>query len=163
MNTLKILFLGLLFTSISAFSQQNYYNNSARRFGGVDRQIGRDYSAPKKPTPEEIEKDRNDRIEKFVTKLKTELTLDELQVIVIRNELIANSKNIEIVMKKEDAPEDKSTEVKALMDKTEIAIKSYLNKGQKEKYDILMEQLKTNQKEKKSKKKDEEKEKPTEE
>lgn len=160
MKTFKILAYCLLLSSTSAFSQ--YYNNYDNRFG-VDRSIGRSYSKPKEATPEEIEKDRSERVEKFLTTLKEELKLDDLQVVVIRNELAANSKNIEIVMKKENVVEEKSKEIKAMMDKTEVVIKSYLNKVQKEKYVVLMEQLKTNQKEKKSKKKDKDQKKATEE
>lgn len=161
MKTFKIFIFCLLLSSFSAFSQ--YYNdyNGGSRYGGVDRSIGRNYSSPKEPTAAEIEKDRTERVEKFVITLKEQLKLDDLQIVVIRNELTSNSKNIEIVMKKEGVADEKAKEIKALMDKTEVVIKSYLNTTQKEKYEVLMEELKTNKKIKKNKKKDTEKENTT--
>ncbi|UPT71395.1 MAG: hypothetical protein M0D53_03095 [Flavobacterium sp. JAD_PAG50586_2] len=160
MKTLKIFVFCLLLPSTSAFCQ--YYNNGNRN--GLDRRMtGSNQSTPKEPTAAEIEQNRAKRVEIFVAKLKEDLKLDDLQVVVITNEMMANSKNIEIVMKKEDVPEEKSKEIKALMEKTEVVIKSYLNKAQKEKYEVLIEELKTNKKQKKSKKKDKEKETTTEE
>lgn len=124
MYTLKLFFFGLLLTSFGGFSQ-NYY--------GMNRDLI-DNSTPKKQSTEEINKERNEYVDKYMAKLKTALNLDELQQIAIKNEIISNSKNIDIVMKKEDLGEDKEKEVKALMDKTEVIINSYLNKEQKEKY-----------------------------
>lgn len=164
MNSFKILVFCLLLSSINGFAQ--YYNdyNGYGRFGGAayDRNLGRNYTPAKEPTAEEIEKARSERVERTVAKLKEDLTLDDLQVVIIRNELLSNGKNVEIVMKKENNQEEKSKEVRALMDKTEVLIKSYLNKTQKEKYDLMVEEMKTNKKEKKDKKKDKEKEKATE-
>ena len=91
-------------------------------------------------------------MDKIIAKLKTELTLDELQVIAIRNEITSNSKNIDIVIKKETSEEEKGKEVKALMEKTEVVINSYLNKDQKEKYKAFIEESKSGKKDKKSKK-----------
>lgn len=149
MYTLKLFFFGLLLSSISGFSQ-NYY--------GMNRDLI-DNSTPKKQTTEEINKERSEYVDKYMVKLKTELNLDELQIIAIKNEIISNSKNIDIVMKKEDLGEDKQKEVKALMDKTEVIINSYLNKEQKEKY--LLFKAKKNDKKKDKKSKNENK--PTEE
>lgn len=156
MKAIKIVVCCLLLSTTTAFSQ--YYNDyNSNRLGGPRDSSGRTYSAPKEPTPAEIEKARTERVEKIVNTLKEELKLDDLQVVIIRNELTTNAKNMEIVMKKEDPEVDKSKELKALMDKTDVVIKSYLNKEQKEKYDILIEQLKTNTKPKKDKKKGKEK------
>lgn len=141
MKTIKSL-LFLLLASYGA-SSQNYY--------GVNRDLI-DNSTPKKPTTEEINKDRNEFIDSYLVKLKAAVNLDELQAIAIKNEIVTNSKNIDIVMKKEDSNEVKEKEVKALMDKTEVVINSYLNKEQKEKYLIFKTYKKENRKEKKSKK-----------
>lgn len=122
---------------------QSYY--------GVNRDLI-DNSAPKKPTTEEIDKDRNEFVDKYLIKLKAALNLDELQAIAIKNEILSNSKNIDIVMKKEDSNEAREKEVKALMDKTEVVINSYLNKEQKEKYLIFKTNKKEKKKDKKSKK-----------
>jgi len=144
MKTFKIFILNLLLSATGSFAQ-NYY--------GVNRDL-RDNRTPKPPTPEEIEKARVEYVDKYLVKLKDAVNLDELQVIAIKNELISNSKNIDIVMKKEDVQEEKSKEVKALMDKTEVVINSYLNKEQKEKYQIFRANMKTKKKEKKGKKED---------
>lgn len=159
MKNFEILFFALLLGSTTAsFAQYGNYN-SVTRYGGVDRDLAGDNNhAQAAPSAEEIEKNRNERIGKFIEKMKEGLTLDELQVIAIRNELVKNEKSIEIIIKKEDIPqEEKTEEIKAITGKTEIIIKSYLNKGQKEKYDVFMEEMKTNKKDKKSKKKEKEK------
>ena len=151
MNTFKMAIFGLLLTSATAFSQYNdYYNYN--RFGGVNREVGRDYSTPSKPTPAETEKAKAEQIDKIIAHLKVELTLDELQVIAIKNEITSSVKNIDIVAKKETSPEDKSKEIKALTDRTEVVINSYLNKDQKEIYKALIEESKSGKKGKKDKK-----------
>ena len=144
MNFIKRLFFGLLLTSVSVFSQSNY---------GSNRNL-RSEPTPNKPTAQEIQEQRNEHIDKYIAKLKAELNLDALQEIAIKNEILSNTKNVDIVMKKEDSPEAKSTEVKALIDKTEVIINSYLNKEQKEKYLIFKENSKSKKKDKKGKKED---------
>lgn len=151
MNTIKIVFFGMLLTSATAFSQYNdYYNYN--RFGGVNRDVGRDYSSPSKPSPEDIEKNKAKQIDNIVTNLKAELTLDELQTIAIKNEITTSVKNIDIVSKKETSEEEKSKEIKALTDRTQVIINSYLNTTQKEKYKTLIEESKSSIKNKKGKK-----------
>ena len=148
MNTYKIFFFGLLFSACGAFSQNfNRQNNN-----GLNRDVGRDYPSQTKPSQQDIEKSRAEQLDKIIAKLKTVLTLDELQVIAIRNEITSNSKNIDIVIKKETSEEEKGKEVKALMEKTEVVINSYLNKDQKEKYKAFIEESKSGKKDKKSKK-----------
>ena len=142
MKVFRIFVFSLLLTSMSSLAQ-NYY--------GVNRDL-RDNRTPKPPTPEEIEKDRVQYVDKYMVKLKTELTLDELQVIAIKNEILSNSKNIDIIMKKEDSQEVKSKEIKAMMDKTDVVINSYLNKEQKEKYKLFRANVKSKKKDKKNKK-----------
>lgn len=149
MNTFKIAFFVFLLTSASAFSQYNNYN---RYGGGANRNFNRDYSSPKAPTTEEIERAKANQIDQIMIKLKSSLTLDDLQFIAIKNEITSNSKNIDIVMKKEDSEEDKSKEIKALRDRTDLVINSYLNKAQKEKYIALKEESKNGKKNKEDKK-----------
>ncbi len=141
MNAFRILIFSLLFTSIGAFAQ-GY---------GVNRDLP-DNRTPKAPTAEEINKARNEYVDKYMVKLKSAVNLDELQSIAIRNEILSNSKNIDIVMKKEDSQEAKTTQVKALMEKTEVVINSYLSKEQKEKYQLFRANLKNKKKDKKGKK-----------
>ena len=163
MNTFKTLLFGLLIFSLNSFSQGNF-NNQRNNNSGINRDITNS-NTPSKPSAEDIEKNRSVQIEKFILQLKQELTLDELQVIAIKNEVTSNSKNIDIVMKKEISQEDKNTEVKALMEKTEVRINSYLNKNQKEKFLLFKENSKNKKKDKKEKKdkKDKKADKPIEE
>ncbi len=153
MNTFKIAFFGLLLSSATAFAQYNDYYNS-NRYGAGNRHVGRDYSAQTKPTPADTEKVKAEQVNKIIAYLKTELTLDELQAIAIKNEIASSIKNIDIVLKKESSDEEKSKEIKALTDRTEVVINSYLNATQKEKYKALTEADKSGKKDKKSKKKD---------
>jgi hypothetical protein len=111
---------------------------------------------PEKATPAEIEKIRNERVDKIMTRLQSELTLDELQFIAIKNDITSSTKNIEIVMKSENSDEDKSNEMKAIQEKTEKSILSYLNASQKEKYQKMKEDRAVGKNEKKKKRKDKE-------
>lgn len=147
MKKLNTIFFILLLCSLTATAQYGNNNNSMRS----NRMP---MAAPKKPSAEEVAKNKEEQIDKFIAKLKKDLTLDELQTIVIKNEIVANSRNIAIVTKRETSDEDKSAEIKAMMDKTEIIINSYLNKEQKEKYIALKTGNKSKTKDKKTKKED---------
>ncbi len=153
MNTFKIVLFGLLLTSVTAFSQYNDYNNH-NGLGGANRQGARDYTNPTKPTAADTEKAKAGQVDKITAYLKTELNLDELQTIAVKNEITSNVKNIDIVAKKETSDEEKSKEIKALKERTQVIINSYLNKEQKEKYKVLLEESKTPKKDRKAKKKD---------
>ncbi|MCF6128104.1 hypothetical protein L1S35_00330 [Flavobacterium sp. AS60] len=152
MNTFKMALFGLLLTSVTAFSQYNdYYNYN--RLGRNNRDIARDYSnTSSQPSAEQIEKAKTKKIDEIMANLKTELALDELQAIAIRNEIASSIKNIDIVSKKESSQEEKSKEIKALTDRTEATINSYLNPAQKEKYKALISESKSSKKDKKDKK-----------
>lgn len=149
MKNFKILFYGLLIASVNAFSQ-NYNRNGY----GVNHDLGRGYSKPSTPDAAEINEYKSKQLDKFMEMLKKELSLDDLQVIAIRNEVSMNNKNVEILLKKETSEEEKSKEVKAMMDRTEVIVNSYLNPQQKEKYKVLEERMKAGKKIKKSKKED---------
>lgn len=151
MNIFKIAFFCLLLTSASVFSQSNdYYNN---RYGrDNNRDLGQNHSTPTKPSSEEIEKAKAKQVDKIIANLKVELTLDELQAIAIKNEIASSIKNIDIVIKKEITDEEKSKEIKALTDRTEITINSFLNAAQKEKYKALIAENNSGKKDKKNKK-----------
>lgn len=102
-------------------------------------------------SPEEIEKERAENIEKSVEALKTELKLDELQIIVIRKEIETSTKKIFAVVKNEElSQEDKAKEIEAISEKTDTTINTFLNAEQKEKYKKFIE----NRKEKLDKLKD---------
>lgn len=146
MKTLKTLLFSLLILSSAAFAQ-NFNQNGY----GVNQDLGRN-SSPSKPSQQEIDENNSKQLDKFMEQLKKELSLDELQTIAIRNEVITNRKNVEILMKKESSEEEKSKQIKAMMDRTDVTINSYLNKDQKEKYKILTEKMKSGKKIKKGKK-----------
>ena len=154
MKTFKIFFFSLFLITISASAQYNNgYNNG---YGGM-RNNGIP-SSPSKPNPENIEKERTERIEKIVSKLKEDLSLDELQVIAIRNEVAKSNKSIEILMKSEISNEDKTAEYKAIQENVDKNITSYLNPIQKEKFQKLKEDSITKKGDKKRKKDKENKE-----
>lgn len=149
MKTIKLLFFGALLFSITASAQYNNgYNNG---YGNMRNNSSP--STPSKLSPEAIEKDRLERIEKIVAKFKEELSLDELQVIAIRNEVIKSNKSIEILMKSDIPQEDKSAEFNAIQEKADKNIISYLNDAQKE----LFQKMKEDSISKKGKKKNKEK------
>ena len=157
MKTLKILFICLFLSNLNAVAQ--FGNPYTNRMGGVDRsnQIPQT-NEPKEPTPEEIAKARNTRVDNIMKQMKEDLTLDDLQYIAIRNELIANSKSVEILMKSEISQEDKTKQYQAIQEKTEKTINSYLNPSQKDKYQKLKDDKALGIDTKKSKKKKKEKE-----
>ena len=130
MNVFRIAIFSLFITSISASAQG--YNRYGQRNNILDSDPRSKYNN-EQPTAEEIEKDRATQIDKLMNKLKTELTLDELQFIAIKNEVTSSNKAIDIVIKKGNSEEEKSEEVKAIMEKSEQTISSYLNAVQKEK------------------------------
>jgi hypothetical protein len=146
MKTLKTLLFSLLILSSAAFAQ-NFNQNGY----GVNQDLGRN-SSPSKPSQQDIDENNSKQLDRFMEQLKKELSLDELQTIAIRNEVTTNRKNVEILMKKENSEEEKSKQIKAMMDRTDVTINSYLNKDQKEKYKILTEKMKAGKKIKKGKK-----------
>jgi hypothetical protein len=146
MKTLKTLLFSLLILSSATFAQ-NFNQNGY----GVNQDLGRN-SSPSKPSQQDIDENNSKQLDRFMEQLKKELSLDELQTIAIRNEVTTNRKNVEILMKKENSEEEKSKQIKAMMDRTDVTINSYLNKDQKEKYKILTEKMKSGKKIKKGKK-----------
>lgn len=152
MKPLKILIICLLLSTLNATAQ--YGNPYGNGMGGLDRsnQIPQN-NEPKEPTPEEITKARTTRVDNIMKQMKEDLTLDDLQYIAIRNELIGNSKSIDILMKSEISQEDKTKQYQAIQEKTEKTINSYLNPTQKEKYQILKDEKALGIDAKKSKKK----------
>jgi hypothetical protein len=152
MKTFKILLFFQLLSTVTISAQ---YNNGYNPGYGNSRNNGIP-SSPSKVSPETIEKEKTERIEKIVSNLKDELSLDELQVIAIRNEVIKSNKNIEILMKSDISDEDKTAEFKAIQEKADKSILSYLNPVQKKLYQKLKEES-TSKKEGKKKRKDKEK------
>lgn len=152
MKTIKLFIILFLFISYSSLSQG--FDPNMNRNAGVNRNIGRTFTPPSQPSAYEIEKKKTEQLYKFIDTLKKELTLDELQTIAIRNEIDKNNRNIDIIIKKETSDDEKSKEITAMMERTDKIVNSYLNKDQKEKYKILVENSKPKKKDKKKKKED---------
>lgn len=155
MKSLKIVLFFVLLSALEAHAQYGYgngYNNSGM---GMNR-MPSPQQTPKEPTAEEIEKNRVEKIDGYMAHLKKDLTLDELQHIAIRNELITSSRRMDIIVKSELSEEEKAAEFKSIQEKIDKAILGYLNPAQKEKYLLLKTQKPDKKEEKKKKKKEKE-------
>ncbi|MGC4041696.1 MAG: hypothetical protein QM710_13150 [Flavobacterium sp.] len=150
MNILKVFICSLLLASTVSFGQSAYGRGLNNGYNNYNQN-----HQPKAPTAEEIEEHRNESIDNYMAKLKADLNLDDLQFIAIKNEIVNNNKSIDIVMKKETDQEAKSKEIKALSEKAESNIMSYLNKDQKEKFQVFKANMykKKDKKDKKGKEK----------
>jgi len=146
MKTLKIIAsLILLFSiqSLSAqygqggFGQGGFGGNS---MGNQNQQMGnQNRTQTVKETPIE------ESVKKAVDRIKIQLTLDELQVIAIGNIITESMKKQNAVLKKEDSNENKTSELKAIAEKTDLDILILLDKTQKAKYKQLSEDLRNQQ------------------
>jgi hypothetical protein len=152
MKTIKIVLIGFLMTSYNALSQN--FDPNMNRNGVVDRSIGRTSAIEQQPSASDIEKKKMEQLDKIINMLKKELSLDELQAIAIRNEIEKNNRNVDIIRKKEISDDEKSKQIVSMMERTDKLVNSYLNKEQKEKYKILIENNKPKNKDKKKKKED---------
>ncbi len=152
MKTYSILLLGLILSTFTEKAQQMGMNNMNNRVLNQNNMVPN--STPSAPSAADIEKNRNERIEGFMVKMKSEVALDDLQYIAIKNEILATSKRMDIVMKSENSAEDKNEEYRAIQEKTEKTINSYLNTEQKEKYKafLVKNNSKSDDKDKKKKK-----------
>jgi|APCry1669192647_1035423.scaffolds.fasta_scaffold03830_2 hypothetical protein len=96
----------------------------------------------KNKSPEELEKERIENLNKSIEKLIKDLSLDDLQAIVIRKEIETGAKSIAVVTKSEVSNEEKIKEVDAINEKTDRTINTYLNTDQKIKYKKYIEERK---------------------
>ncbi len=117
--------------------------NGMNRMGGSMLNNGMQGNSvqPNNPTGP-TEKEINAALDKYVATLKKELTLDDLQVIAIKNELVANNKSVEAINKSKIEEVEKTKEIAAVNEKLERNVLTYLNKTQKEKFKIMMEDRK---------------------
>ena len=140
MKLLKSIFMVsfVLFTLNFAAAQ---YGNTGMYGGGGMNRMGNQQSMQNTnnfgrsaKTPEDIEKERAEGINKTIDRLTKDLSLDDLQVIVIKKEIESSAKSIYAVMKSETSDEDKIKEVEAINEKTDRTINTFLNDEQKVKY-----------------------------
>lgn len=144
----KVLCILALMAGVSGWSQYGYgnyggYGYGSGRMGGYGpSQMGMP-SQPRERSAEELEEERVKTVDKSVEKLKTDLKLDELQVVIVRKEMDASSKKINAILKKEMSNEDKNTEIKAITETMERNILNFLNEEQKKKFkDLIQERQK---------------------
>lgn len=154
MKTLQFyLFIGIsLLSCTSSFAQ---YSNGGMYGGGMNGGMGggmnrmgnqqsmqntNNYGRNK--SPEEIEKERTDNLNKSIEKITKDLNLDDLQVIVIRKEIEASAKSIFAVSKSEISNDDKMKEIDAINEKTDRTINTFLNPEQKVKYKKYVDERK---------------------
>ncbi|WP_284651265.1 hypothetical protein [Flavobacterium terrisoli] len=155
MKIVKIIFLLFLFFAIDVNAQYGYGNGYRTSAGpGVirDNRTPTTEQTPKEPSPAEIEKNRVEKIEIYMSHLKSDLSLDELQYIAFKNELISTSKRMDIVSKSDYSDDEKNAEMRSIQEKLEKTLMSYLNPAQKEKYQLLKIQKPEKKDEKKRKK-----------
>jgi len=156
MKTLKLVFTTSLLLGSITFASAQFGGNGMNNGMGMGARNQQRMQNPNnfgrsEKSAEDIEKERAENIDKSVEYLKTELKLDELQIIVIRKEIETSSKKIYAVIKNEEiSEEDKTKEIEAISDKTDTTINTFLNAEQKEKYKKFIE----NRKEKLEKMKD---------
>jgi hypothetical protein len=81
---------------------------------------------------------REETVTKTIDKLKKELHLDELQVIVITKVITENQKKQTAIASGSGSEEAKINEMEALLTNTDREIISFLNKDQKEKFNALI-------------------------
>ena len=138
MKTSKIIISSVLLFSMQVlmaqFGQGGYSGNQmGNRMGNQ--------SMPETVKERPIE----ETVTKIVEKLKIQLGLDELQVIAISNLITENMKKQNAILKKEGSNDDKTSELKAASEKTDLDILILLNKVQKAKYKLLSEDAKKQQ------------------
>lgn len=130
--------------SLLSFSQ--LMNN---RVNTMQNDVGTNYE----PSKEEIEKAREENLNKLMTQLTEDLTLDALQVVAIRQIYAESVKKQGIILKKEDSNEAKLEALKSLNDSTESKVLALLNPQQKEKFELIKSEAVNSKNKKKAKKK----------
>lgn len=101
---------------------------------------------------QEMEKARQESIEKSVAQLKEELNLNELQVIAIKQIYAESVKKQGIILKKEITNDEKTEALKSLTETSEKKILDLLDAPQKERYNQLKLEKNSGQSKKKKKK-----------
>jgi hypothetical protein len=149
MKTLKSIFVVFLavfgFNTVSA--QYGNYGNGGMNSGGMNRMQNQQSmqntnNFGRNKSPEDVEKERTENLNKSIEKITKDLELDDLQVIVIRKEIEEGSKKIVAVTKTESSQEDKIKEIEAINEKTDRTINTYLSADQKIKYKKYIEERK---------------------
>ena len=145
MKNLKQLFsiFILLFLMNNVSAQFGNQGMGGGAFGGqgmgggrINQQQNQIPQTPSKPE-EESEKSKKERLDKIVAKLKTDLTLDDLQVFAVQGVVGESMKKQAALFKKEMPENDKIAEMQALSETTDRKVSEFLNKEQKKKYNEM--------------------------
>lgn len=145
--TQKTIFVAFLLGCFNMISAQNrlsdpYGVNNGYGPTGYGRRGNIPMRDESKLSKKEQEKIQEETIRKSVDKLKTELNLDELQLIVISKTITESQKKQSGIIASENSREDKIAEIEALMENTDREVTSFLNNDQKEKYKTIVEERK---------------------
>jgi hypothetical protein len=143
MKNVKIMIAALCLFSLNALAQNGYNRNNSMSTPTENRE----------PTKEEIEKAREEGLDKLMDRLTADLSLDALQVIAIRQIYSESIKKQGIILKKEDSNENKSAALKSLSESTETRVLALLNPQQKEKFELIKTETANAKDKKKGKKK----------
>lgn len=144
--TISLILLALNIAS-AQYGNNGMYGGSGMGSGGMNRMqnqqsIQNTNNFGRNKSPEDVEKERTENLNKSIEKITKDLELDDLQVIVIRKEIEEGSKKIVAVTKTESSQEDKIKEIEAINEKTDRTINTYLNADQKIKYKKYIEERK---------------------
>jgi len=124
-----LFFLGctLFYTQTNWAQFNNGYGNNGRMSQMNQMSPGPSQSAPKPPSNEET-------ASRVMENLKTEMNLDALQEIAIKNILIQSLNAQGVIIKKEGSNESKTEDIKVISENTDRKIMELLNPDQKEIY-----------------------------
>ena len=155
MKTIQTLLLFAFILSINTISAQYGNNGYGNGYGGngynnrMNSGMGQERQQQK---PREIPVEET--VGKIMDQFKTEINLDELQIIAIANVFTESIREQGILLKNEgNSQEDKVKEIQALSETTNRKILGFLNPDQKEKFLVLVEENKNPQKSKSKKRK----------
>ncbi len=138
----KIITFGCIVLAVNAASAQ-FGNNgmgNPNRMNQMNNGMGMSNQNNNQSAPKEVPVAVT--VGKIMENLKTELTLDELQVIAISNIMTESVKKSDVLRKKEMPHEDKIKEMQAESEATDIKIMYLLYKNQKVKYSELVKERK---------------------
>jgi hypothetical protein len=152
-TVLLFAFMLLSIHTISAQYGNNGYGNNGYGGNGYGNRMNSGMGQDRQPQkPREIPVEET--VGKIMDQFKTEINLDELQVIAISNVFTESIREQGILLKNEsNSQEDKIKEIEALSETTNRKIMGFLNPDQKEKFLVLIEENKNPKKAKSKKKK----------
>jgi hypothetical protein len=152
-TVLLFAFMLLSIHTISAQYGNNGYGNNGYGGNGYGNRMNSGMGQERQPQkPREIPVEET--VGKIMDQFKTEINLDELQIIAISNVFTESIREQGILLKNEsNSQEDKIKEIEALSETTNRKIMGFLNPDQKEKFLVLIEENKNPKKAKSKKKK----------